>query len=124
MANETTKAVVLAETLRRAKELIDAPERWCQDVAVRHLGVDGTVVPWQRCATAAVMSVVLHGSTAYYDAIKALSRAEGGPVEGHAGPVGFVQRFNDAPGRTHAEVMAMYDRAIAAEEAKYVRDVQ
>lgn len=98
------------ENLIAAKALIDTPDKWVK----HHFGFDGCM-----CA------------------LGALGRALGvdpsddmGPNEaalGGALPAGFqsntnlslgtkVANYNDHPDTTHADIMALYDRAIAAQD--------
>lgn len=84
-----------------ARKLIEKPEHWCQ--GRYHIGE-------ASCAEGAVLSV-----TSEYDdtqtniaragAFAALDRAVGG----------YIVDFNDAPGRTHSEVLAVFDKAIEAQ---------
>lgn len=116
VADYTTPVNAEAETLRRAKALIDAPEKW-----LKH-----------EQNNAAMTAFCFHG---------ALSMAiSGAPYVQHdnepayllfcrANPEGFQCRYpgltvrdhvnwNNAPERTHAEVMAAFDRAIALAESE------
>ena len=81
------------ETLIAARGLIDTPEKWCQDAYER----DG-----RRCALAAV-NQGWRGPEAYH----ALLIACGDDAKS-------IGEWNDAPERTHAEVMEAFDRAIEA----------
>ena len=107
-----------AETLRAARALIDAPEKWTRGFYARDThGV--LVYPTSRdavcfCIQGALRRVVASdGFTRLTeDAENAISRAllrsnwEMNPPD-----------FNDDPETTHADVLAAFDCAIAAEEA-------
>ena len=88
------------ENLIAAKALIDTPEKWIKE----HYVLEGC-----RCASGAVRFVESGGD-------------EFGPLgEAHAAmrmvlPAGFpsIPDFNDHPDTTHADIMALFDRAIAA----------
>lgn len=88
------------EVLRTARGLIDTPDKWSES----GWGWDGV----RRCAVQAIVDADpscdrdCTSSPAYY----ALRRALGGNVG----------EFNDA--HSHAEVLALFDKAIATEEAK------
>lgn len=91
-----------ADLLRKARALIDASEKWCQGWG------DGG----RRCVLHALADVSPDG---VYDrkASSLLSKCAGwnSPLS-----LGY---WNDRPGRTHAEVLALMDRAIAAAEAAH-----
>lgn len=87
-----------SEILIAARALIDTPEKW---VKGRKYGC------W--CARDAIIAVAPDEPRSTNSALATLKRAIGRP--------GIVS-WNDAPERTHAEVMAAFDRAIAAEQAK------
>lgn len=96
----TTKEILIA-----ARALIEKPEHWMQGAyAAKHGGVH--VDPWAVdacawCAWGAVSKFTpLRYFTPAYDALKAV--------------VGCLPDFNDDNGTTHAEVLAAFDRAIAA----------
>lgn len=89
-----------AEHLRAARALIDTPERWAQH-AYNVQNPDGTRC---YCMLGALDQVKLdHNETCafLYAAIGMIS----------------IALWNDAPNRTHNEVMAAFDRAIALAEA-------
>lgn len=92
------------ENLIAARALIDTPEKWVKDAHEK----DGCY-----CAMGAIGAVLprnYHGwvsDTAQYRALAAAV-----PAEFH----GNVPNFNDHPATTHADIMALFDRAIAAQE--------
>lgn len=96
-----------SEILKAARQKITPPEAWTKRAAARdHLGAtvfadDKTAVCW--CSIGAVWA------TAYLcdEAASYLDEVAGGAIT----------LFNDAPERTHAEVLAAFDRAIALAEA-------
>lgn len=91
----------VAEVLRRAKERIGTPERWCQKDF--------------RCGDKVCPVEAIRESGGSWEERFALAR-----VVGRTGylTTDEIARWNDVDGRTHAEVMAAFDRAIAAEEAE------
>lgn len=100
------------ETLRAARELIADPEHWCQGVAARSRK-GREVKPTSRAAIAWCAIGACRRIAAGRDfdgAFLALDRVAAG-----AGASG-VSTLNDH--RTHAEVLAMFDRAIENEEGK------
>lgn len=98
-----------ADVLRRAKALIADPEDWCQGYRE---GWDGD--RWRRCAVGALGAAKADlGLLCFNAPNRALCDAM--PKTYYA-----VAEFNDAS--THADVMALYDRAIAAAEEKTCQD--
>lgn len=99
------------ETLRAARELIADPERWCQEVAARGKSgrpVDPTgraAVAW--CAIGACRRIARRDAD-FVAAFDRLGRAAFAVDVAHPGV------FNDT--HDHAEVMAMFDRAIREAE--------
>lgn len=102
--------MTVAETLRKARALIDTPEKWCQGVyckgdALCSLGAiyaagggDRKDIPEDGDP---------HFSYESERAYRTLSAA--------ISPK-WVAPWNDAPERTHADVMALFDKAIALAE--------
>lgn len=103
------------EHLKAARELIADPEKWtkCSYAKTKQRG--GASVPpdsprakcW--CAVGAIRKVGPYAPSASIALM-------------HALPVKWqwtgVPSFNDDPGTSHADVLALFDRAIAAEEAR------
>lgn len=85
----------VAEHLRAARTLIAVESNWC------HGWGEGKP---RRCAVHA-LKVAGDWPRPYIESLKALQRQAGG----------FVGTFNDR--HTHAEVLDLFDRAIAAEAA-------
>jgi len=103
MASETV------EILRKAKALIDAPEKWSKRFAAAN--------------AAGAMVLPTHREARRFCALGAIARAQkadyilAGPVvtafrSGAALGSRPISSWNDAPGTTHADVMAAFDRAI------------
>lgn len=84
------------EILIAARALIDTPKKWVK--SAYHREKNGL---HSYCAAGALISVEAPGRTAY----DCLAEA-----------IGYrcVSDWNDAPERTHAEVLAAFDKAIAA----------
>jgi len=102
--------VTTLEILVKARELIAEPERWTQGAFARdEHGFSRYVCPGEfdytcYCASGALRAAGGYTTHPAYNAIHT-----GGPA---------VCVWNDAPGRTHAEVLAAFDAAIATERAK------
>lgn len=97
------------EILKAARELIAKPNGWTQRVMARNDSGAAVAASDSEascfCAWGAIRAA---GGDWEWPALKALDGVAGERVE----------TFNDAPGRTQAEVVAKFDEAIAAEEAK------
>ena len=98
-----------AEILRRAKARIALPSQWVQGC----LAVDAAGEPIQpgdpsACAWCALGSIVADGFDESLGARKAFGDAVGQR---------YFSRFNDSETTTHADILAAFDRAIAAESA-------
>lgn len=94
-----------SEILRKAKALIDTPEKWTQKAIAREsLGI--------------VVKFDAHNATRL-DSLGALARVDfynvGKPIGYLNQAMGNIVTFNDT--HTHAEVMAKWDEAIALAEA-------
>ncbi len=100
--------------LRKARALISDPSKWTQGASARDInGIpvgsgDDDAVCW--CASGAHIKTVGYGhilrsDSALQDAAQLL------------GAAGFVF-FNDHPGRTHDQVMWMFDLAVAIDEVE------
>ncbi len=105
-----------ADILRKAKALIDAPEKWTKGAFCRS-AAGKAVSTFSRdavcfCAVGAIARLEVTGVITDVRA----SRAEEALRDAiHATA---VSHWNDAPERTHAEVMAAFDKAIALAESK------
>lgn len=91
-----------AEVLRAARALIDTPEKWGQGFNSRR--------PGTCCALEALEAVAQTTGTDHHAADDALRIAV--PLSGV-----YTTTWNDARSTTHADVLAAFDRAIAAESA-------
>lgn len=98
----TTKEILIA-----ARAKIDAPERWTQGVVARNADGHPTYISAENavcwCIAGAITSV--GGDDV---ACGVFLRATG---------TKHIGKWNDDPTRTHAEVLAAFDRAIAAAES-------
>jgi hypothetical protein len=99
-----------ADILRAARALIDAPEKWTQDAYRRD--AEGN-----KCKPAAAVCWCAEGAilAASDDSVLMMNRWRAEDLLTAAAP-GAIAIFNDAPGRTHAEVLAAFDRAIELAE--------
>lgn len=99
------------ENLIAAKALIDTPEKWGKG--------DFTPAPGCFCTFGAIAAIngFRFGVDKYpptYAEDMAIARCL---PEGWAARVDVVPDFNDDPSTTHADIMALFDRAIAAQAA-------
>ena len=105
------------EILRSARALIDAPEKWTKGTEARD--AHGFRVRFESpdavcfCAVGALLGALHRAGNDDDGECVALRRLR------KALPIGFadVVSLNDHPDTTHADIMAVFDRAIAAEEA-------
>lgn len=101
----------LAQDLRAAKALIDTPEKWTKGKLIRRDENDQICA---MCSIGAIYVATQETLNARHYAAKAAFREAAGCVEGLS-----ISYWNDAPERTHAEVMAAFDRAIEKAEASH-----
>lgn len=90
------------EVLRAARELLSEPERWTKGLFCRV--VDG----WHCCCVMGAFVAVCPTDIAFHCSL--FRRAAGVPDEMP------LSEWNDAPERTHAEVLAAFDKAIELAE--------
>ena len=104
------------DVLKATRALIDTPEKWTKGAYARD--ARGRVVGWLDpgascfCVQGAFHKALGHlGDSSFEVWHERVSDAF---------PAHFnsVQEYNDHPDTTHADIMAVFDRAIAAEEAK------
>ena len=100
-----------ADVLRAARALVATPSQWWQYRG--HRGVEAS----RSCAGLALAAAEGYPDRHCPDAWLTLASAAGlGDLD--LGDVSeAIYDWNDAPERTHAEVLAAFDRAIAAAEA-------
>jgi hypothetical protein len=115
----------VVKALREAREKINTPDKWTKGVYARAAdGGDAENLDWDEvdenamwrsdpvcfCALGAI-GARENGPDYYSDEVfNALRLALPNPYEETA-------TFNDAPETTHADIMALFDRAIAAAES-------
>lgn len=92
----------LLEVLRKAREVL-VTDGWCQNELISSAGA--------HCAIGALHQAVEYKATVV-PCILALRNVMSDPEKYHNG----LTKYNDTPGRTKEEILALYDRAIAAEE--------
>lgn len=94
------RAVTTRDDLIAAKALIDTPEKWCKGAFRDRHG--------RICAITAISSAAISNYRemrgALFDQI----------IQPRRKPIG-VGAFNDLPTTTHADVMALFDRALASQ---------
>lgn len=97
----------LRDDLIAAKALIDTPEKWGKGAYIPREGC--------YCALGAVAKVADHDPEAAWsdDRVKGLWDALAAALPGSRD----VPTFNDRPTTTHADIMALFDRAIASAES-------
>ncbi len=107
------------ELLRVARERLASPEGWTREVYARN--ASGERVPFSSpdacsfCVRGAVLVVSKGvGVLTYSNTIAALLKALPSPWR----ETELMSDFNDAPTTTRADVLALFDRAIAALESK------
>jgi hypothetical protein len=123
MPTDNNKPSSVAETLERAKAVIDSPEHWAKGtLASRRAGRNADAFECDVAAPEAVAWCAL-GALAHVDGrFEWTATCVLGEVilsnqrikwdEKPLTPESAVWRFNDARGRRHADVMRAYDRAI------------
>lgn len=105
------------EVLKAARDRISDPERWCQETEAQDaIGrnvepTNAAAVRW--CFAGAVYAEGVDATTAPHIGVSQIGRIlnEAIGVEG-AGP------WNDAPDRSHADVLEAFDRAIQLAEER------
>lgn len=93
--------MLTSEILRRARGLIDTPEKWCKGM----MEYNGSYCAVGACKVA--MGLPLRDGLVRDRPLDLLSAVMGE----------WVAEFNDAPHTTHADVMAAFDQAIIDAEA-------
>jgi len=98
------------QVLRKARKLIETPERWTKGDAAKDR--DGVPVGMKSraavcfCAAGAIARASGGWNGGYHNARAALEVAIGGAIA----------EWNDAPRRTHAQVLRAFDKAITSLE--------
>lgn len=98
------------DVLHRARELIAEPEHWTQGAPARDRRGDSCDVFNKHAVSWCVVGVICRAglTEARNDALEAFARVI----------FGGIVPWNEDPERTHAEVLAAFDRAIAAAEQR------
>jgi hypothetical protein len=99
--------MTLRDDLIAAKALIDTPEKWCKG-SYHNSGAHDA-----HCVIGAARAIA-----PYYAGNRQQLLLEA--IAGSLPPrrrAKYLWQWNDAPSRSHSEVMALFDRAIAAAEA-------
>jgi hypothetical protein len=111
-----------ADNLRAARALIEDPKRWTRHVYARdeYGGIEAIRSGVCFCLLGATARAVNPNIDCrlikVLDEVDFLAQAIGKPDD--ADPEDLVVAFNDKPGRTHAEVLAAFDKAIELAEAQ------
>jgi hypothetical protein len=98
----------LIADLEAARSLIDTPEKWCRGV-LRLYANDGKACAWCMMGAVCHISQGAHFYERYPSTVRFLKDAIG---------CDSVSIWNDAPERTHADILAAFDRAIESERSK------
>lgn len=110
--------LTVTKTLRAARQLVENEENWWQAIGPRRTRVAG------YCPVLALREVT-RGCEALWSPVPAAAGTAFARAAG-LNPVGWgssVAEWNDAPERTHDEVLAAFDRAIANERYRAVEAV-
>ena len=91
--------MTIADTLREARRRIEEPEKW---------GKGHELLNGKRCAWTALYSCRLDAMSPERGKAEAIFRSA---IDG-----GSIWKWNDAPERTHMEVMQAFDKAIELAE--------
>jgi hypothetical protein len=94
------------ETLKAARAKIEKRDNWIKGTSFMRRGLPGELIDCY-CSSGAVVHSAVDGE-ACADAHEALAVAAGT----------HIVLFNDREATTHSDVLAVFDKAIAAEEAK------
>ena len=104
------------QILRKARKLIEKPERWCKGDAAKDRAGENEDVMSRKAAAFCMAGAVVRASGGwcreYYTARDHVEAVIGS----HA--LDALAEWNDAPRRTHAQVLRAFDKAIAKLEAK------
>lgn len=99
--------MTLADDLRAARSLIDTPEKWCRNEFFKG----------NACCILGAGQKATGRNAVDFEYYKALSVAlPASFVPDDSNWDGAVPQFNDDPATTHADIMALFDRAIAKAE--------
>ena len=110
-----------SEVLRKARALIEKPENWTQGAYARGIDDAGKSIKdaCSLCAVGAVYAITddlkAGGEKVFQRVLYWLGSALARPGEPPLDSADVIA-FNDT--RTHAEVLSLFDRAIAAAEAR------
>jgi hypothetical protein len=109
------------EVLRSARALLDLPGTWCQDALARDAEGNDTPYPIEPaaccwCIGGAIEKVLGRGLTQYDEPVVHALLAE--IPERASWSLGALFTWNDSCGRTHADVIALLDRAISTAETR------
>lgn len=102
---EARTASTVRDVLIEARKLIEKPEQWAHNP-----GMSG----WKNrhCIITAIDTIV--GMSPSTKQLYELEAGACGAIRAVIGEGVRIVAWNDAPGRTHAEVLAAFDKAIAA----------
>jgi len=92
----------IIQTLTKARSLIELPEKWCKGIACQYRQSEVVARCAQSALTDASTSHAKHVVRQFM--IDYVSRTHG---------LASIANFNDLPRTMHADVLALFDRAIA-----------
>jgi hypothetical protein len=108
------------QVLREARELIAMPERWTQGTWARKANGDGVLATNPEaccfCAGGALLKSSSRGRKENRDLFDAAVRLLIAPLNGETWM--DIAQFNDRVAKSHDEVLALFDRAIALAESE------
>lgn len=110
------------EILKAGRTLLTPPGTWIQGLAAQDregfgiLPEDADAICW--CSLGALRRVRQGATVSYAQALLQLVNGMPCQPEGDFCLAELVFRWNDQPGRTQDEVLALFDKAIAAEESQ------
>lgn len=96
----------VADVLRRARALVDTPRKW--------VGGGRRYQTFENCAATAIGNA--SGDNGINEKLCAMARGVFADAIGALNSIGGIWDWNDAPERTHADVLAAFDAAIALAE--------
>ena len=97
------------QILVEARELLSVPERWTKDEYARDPSGEAVMPLSERAVCWCTIGAMYRIAGAHGDELRKAKRA----LE-RATQDGAIAVFNDDPSRTHAEILAAFDRAIEA----------
>ena len=109
---ESATVADLLPAARRVRDLLDAPEAWTRHAYSRDDGGKPANALGAAATCWSLVGAVWRESEGWLD-VPLVARFRAAAGEDYGGPPAVgVQRWNDTPGRTHADVLALIDVVI------------